>query len=581
METGYKTVVLKCEEEREGSDIFLLELELPEGALFNVRPGQFIVLNPENSCSVMPRPFSVVDVKNGVVSVLIKVVGKNTRIYSEFRQGKCVDISKPLGLPIPIDLNDESFILVGGSIGGAALVLQAKELGRQEKRLAVLLGAWEEAQLSGVEYFKKYSDIVEIITEIGDGETGFATDLLEKMLTIVDGSTVITCGPKPMLKKVAEICVTNGNKCIVMLEEVMACGVGSCKGCAVPMKDGSIKHVCCDGPAFLANEIDWNIFVPESVVKIQEIDELPHDAMRVEIDELELEYPTMNASGCLSIEALENGHFDYSKIGALVTKGVTLEPRSGNIMPRTCETPSGMINSIGLENLGVEKFISDELPRWLEKDKPVYVNISGFNVDEYMTMAMALNDTDIAGFEINISCPNLKKRKIFGTDPELSETVTRVVRSVTDKTLIVKLTPNVTNIVEIAKAVERAGADAVSLINTVQAMSIDTQTRKPKIGMVTGGLSGPAVRPIAVRMVHELYSANLGIPIIGMGGIDDAHSALEFFIAGADIVAAGTGGFSKRSIFNDINDVLSKALRSYGFLSVKELTGSLLIDNND
>ena len=302
-------------------------------------------------------------------------------------------------------------------------------------------------------------------------------------------------------------------------------------------------------------------------------------SMKVNLAGLELDYPAMNASGCLGLKALMDGSFDYSKLGALVTKGVTVLPRVGNKMPRICETDSGMLNSIGLENSGSDVFIRDELPVWLSWGKPVFVNISGFSVDEFAELAQILDDTAIAGYEVNISCPNLGSDKvIFGTDPELARKVTQAVRRVTNKIVIVKLTPNVTDIVSIARAAVEGGADAISLINTVQGMSIDPMTRRPKIAMVTAGLSGPAIRPIAVRMVHQLVQADLGVPIIGMGGIVDAESAAEFFMTGANVIASGTGSFSDRQIFTHINDGLEEIIKQYGFTSIKNLVGSVVIN---
>lgn len=577
METSYQAVVRRCVPEKDGSDVFLLELELANGSKFSASPGQFIVLEPGDKRSVMPRPFSIVEIEGNVVSVLIKVVGRNTKAYSELKPGERIGVIGPQGSAISIDKNTESCILVGGGIGGAALIFLAKEMIAQKKCCTVLLGARDKNQISGICFFEKYGADVMTITEVGEGQIGFVTDLLEESVAKDDGALVVACGPKPMLKKVAEVCSESGNPCLVMLEEVMACGMGSCKGCAVFGKDGSVKHVCTDGPAIDADWIDWQRFLPALIVDLPESSGLDKECMSVKLGDLQLEYPTMNASGCLAIEPLEEGRFDISKLGALLTKGVTVERKAGNAMPRTCETPAGMINSIGLENVGLEEFIQNELPRWTRLGKPVFVNISGFSIDDYIRLAEAVDKTSAVGVEVNISCPNIKDGGItFGIDPHLAYQVTNAVRQVTGKHVIVKLTPNVTDIVSIAKAVVDGGADSISLINTIQAMSIDPFTRKPKIGTMMGGLSGPAIRPVAVRMVRQLFQADLGVPIIGMGGIEDGESASEFFMAGANLIAAGTGGFSNRQVFTRINDGLEKLVKYHGFSSINQLVGSMI-----
>jgi dihydroorotate dehydrogenase (NAD+) catalytic subunit len=578
MKNYYQAEVSKCQPERQGSPNFLLELELEESAGFTAEPGQFVVLEPLNKRSVMPRPFSVVLVQDNTVTLLIKAVGENTKAYSQLKPGEKIRVIGPEGSLIPIEPEVASYILVGGGIGGAALVAPAKRLSELNKLSAVLLGARDESELAGLDFFHKYGIPVITITEIGAGTTGLVTDLLEKFLKEDSGkSTVITCGPKPMLKAVAEMSAEHGNQCLVMLEEIMACGMGSCKGCAVIGKDETVKHVCSDGPAIDADWIDWEAFLPTSVSALPESAPLQEVDMTASLGALTLAYPTMNASGCLAIGALEQGRFDYSRLGALVTKGVTVAARAGNQMPRTCETPAGMINSIGLENIGLKRFLTDELPRWLVLGLPVLVNISGFTLDEYVILARAIDKTKAVGVEVNISCPNIKQGGItFGIDSQAAYDVTRAVRQATSKLVIVKLTPNVTDITLIAKAVVRAGADAISLINTLQAMAIDPLTRRPRIATVFGGLSGPAIRPVAVRMVRQLYQADLGVPLIAMGGIEDGSSAAEFFIAGANMIAAGTGGFSNRWIFKQIIEELEKIITYHGFSSANELVGSLI-----
>lgn len=234
---------------------------------------------------------------------------------------------------------------------------------------------------------------------------------------------------------------------------------------------------------------------------------------------------------------------DLNKLGGIITKGTSLKPRSGNKPPRICETPSGMLNSIGLQNPGVEYFAQNDLP-WLRKfDTAIIVNACGSSIEEYVELCKILNTLDIDGVELNLSCPNVKAGCLaFGTTYEGVKEVTTAVRKVLDKPLIVKLTPNVTDITSTAKAVEDAGADAVSLINTLLGMSINIDTRRPNLANNTGGLSGPAVKPVAVRMVYQVANA-VNIPVLGMGGIVTGEDAVEFMIAGANAVSIGCGNF--------------------------------------
>lgn len=575
----YQAKVLNCRKETEDTDVFILELMLQDTQNFTVKPGQFVVLYPQNNTSVMPRPFSIVKSSANYITMLIKVVGANTKAYSQLKFGNKIIVSGPHGKGIPIDAKP-NYILVGGGIGGAGLVLLAITLARMHKKFYVLLGAKNKKQIAGISFFENYYPPAnKIITEEGTGETGLVTDLLESILKKDLGkSKIITCGPDKMLYRVSEMSKQYGNECQVILEELMACGVGSCKGCAVKGVDNTIKHICTDGPAFDAEWVDWQKIIPKlelkSLVKTK-------FALVVSEENMIWDYPIMNSSGCVGIEALESGKIDYSKMGALVTKGVTLYARQGNKMPRVCETPSGMINSIGLENIGAEEFIKNELPRWLSFGKPVIVNIAGSTIKEYKEIALLLKGIDdIAGIEINISCPNVEEGGMaFGTDANIAYEVVESVREcVKNKFLIVKLTPNVTDIVKIAKSVVFAGADAISLVNTVQAMAIDVATRRPKIRNVFGGLSGSAIRPMALYKVYQLAQADLGFPIIGMGGIDSGVAAAEFFMAGATAIAVGTGTLSNPNIFSLISDELEQICKSHQFKTIQEMIGSMLIE---
>ena len=258
---------------------------------------------------------------------------------------------------------------------------------------------------------------------------------------------------------------------------------------------------------------------------------------------IKMKNPVTVASGTFGYGREYSEFFDLGKLGAVITKGTSLKPKSGNKPPRICETASGMLNSIGLQNPGVEYFAENDLPNLRKYDTKIIVNACGSSIDEYVELCKILNTLDIDGVELNLSCPNVKEGCMaFGNTYEGVRRVTEAVRKVLEKPLIVKLTPNITNIAEIAKGVEDGGADAVSLINTLLGMKIDINTRRPVLANNTGGLSGPAIKPIAVRMVYQVSQA-VSIPILGMGGIVSGEDAIEFMLAGATAISIGAGNF--------------------------------------
>ncbi len=301
--------------------------------------------------------------------------------------------------------------------------------------------------------------------------------------------------------------------------------------------------------------------------------------LRVQIGRLTLSNPVTVASGTFGYGLEYSPFYDPARLGAIFLKGLTLEDRAGNPPQRLVETPSGLINAIGLQNVGYRRFLDEKLPALAALPGAIVANICGESVEEYVELAERLSAYPrIDALELNISCPNVKRGCIqFGSDPRQTEEVTRAVVAVTDRPVIVKLSPNVTSIPAMARAVEAGGAAAVSLVNTFVAMAIDVKTRRPRLANVTGGLSGPAIRPIAVRMVWEAYQA-VKIPIIGMGGISTTADALEFFIAGASAISVGTANFVQPTAPVEILDGLEAYLRQAALGSIAELVGSLRID---
>ena len=290
---------------------------------------------------------------------------------------------------------------------------------------------------------------------------------------------------------------------------------------------------------------------------------------------IELDNPIIPASGTFGYGKEFSELYDLDVLGSISFKGTTLQPREGNPLPRIAEAPSGMINSVGLQNPGIAAVIREELPQLRQRfHKPVMANISGFSVEEYVESCERLDQIEQIGWlEVNISCPNVHGGGMsFGTDPKQAAAVTSAVRAVTRKPVIMKLTPNVTDIAEIARACEGAGADGLSLINTVTAMRIDLRTRRPVLANVTGGLSGPAVFPIALRAVWQVYQA-VSIPLIGLGGISSAEDVIEMMLAGATAVEIGAANLRDPLICPKIIAALPEAMDRYGIRTLKELSG--------
>lgn len=300
--------------------------------------------------------------------------------------------------------------------------------------------------------------------------------------------------------------------------------------------------------------------------------------LSVDIGGLTLRNPVMTASGTFGYAREFKELLDLNRLGGLIVKGLSLEPSQGNPPPRIVETPSGMLNAIGLENVGLEAFIKDKVPFLKKLNTPVLVNIYGTHIDAYAALAARLNSVDaVTGIEVNISCPNVKEGGVaFGSDPRMAARVVRAIRLQYQGFLMVKLSPNVTDIVQIAQSVESAGADAISLINTLTGMAIDIHTRKPKIANITGGLSGPAIRPVAVRMVWQVAQA-VKVPVVGVGGIMTAQDALEFIIAGASAVQVGTANFINPQATMEIIDGLHHYLVAKGIGSIRELIASVKV----
>jgi len=300
--------------------------------------------------------------------------------------------------------------------------------------------------------------------------------------------------------------------------------------------------------------------------------------MHVNIGGIELKNPVMTASGTFGYANEFEKLIDLNRLGGIIVKGLSLEPSRGNPPPRILETPCGMLNAIGLENVGLEAFVKEKLPVLKMIEPPVFVNIYGKSMADYAELASRLEDIEeVSGIEVNISCPNVKSGGMaFGAYPESAARVVRAVRKSTTRPLMVKLSPNVTDITEIARSVEGEGADSISLINTITGMAIDIETRRPKLANITGGLSGPAIRPVALRMVWQVAQV-VKIPVIGVGGIMTAKDALEFLIAGAVAVQVGTANFINPHATIDIIEGIEAFLEERNIAELGDIIGTLNI----
>ncbi len=301
--------------------------------------------------------------------------------------------------------------------------------------------------------------------------------------------------------------------------------------------------------------------------------------LTVDLNGLKLKNPVMTASGTFGYGQEYMDFFDISRLGGIIVKGTTLNHREGNPYPRMAETPQGMLNAVGLQNKGIDYFISDIYPQIKDYDTNMLINVSGSTVEEYEEVACRVNELEnIPGIELNISCPNVKEGGMaFGTSCPSAVAVVNAVRKVYKKHLMVKLSPNVTNIAEIAHAVEQEGADSVSLINTLLGIAIDAESRRPLLSTITGGLSGPAVKPIALRMVWQVSQA-VKIPVVGLGGIMTATDAVEFLLAGASAIQIGTANFIDPLVSVKVIDGIEAYCEKHGFSSPTELIGAMITD---
>ncbi len=552
-------------------EVFILELKSDRP--INASPGQFVML--EALKSKIRRPFSIYSIEdNRLLGLLIKKRGKNTRAYAKLEPGEKIKVLFPLGKPLNPEAG-KSYLLIAGGMGFAALnyfILEAVKSGR---RVVVYFGSEDGSYNDIIKALKNRG--CEVISQVG----GKITDLLEEDLQEKAGFRqfeMIACGPKRMLKRVTELAETYRMECKVIVEEMMICGIGSCKSCAVFVKNSHMTmHACKDGPVFISKIIDWEKFCPEEKVEIVERKPLLQDPFKTVLlgqkgRSLQLDYPVMNGAGTLDTPAISSGQVNISKFGAILTKGICMDARPGNPTPRICEINGGLLNRIGLEGWGIVEFMWRHLPIWRSFGKRVIVTIFGKSVDEYGVLADIFESLGIGAIEMNLSCGNTEGR-IFAQSDKLTYRAVERVRQLFSGFLMVKLTPMVSDIIAIARPAVSAGADALTLINTPLGMSIDVMAGKSKIAGNYAGMSGEVIRPLGVRMVHQVASANLGVPIVGVGGIANGYDAAEYLMAGASAVQVGTELFSNPEVGVTICDGLLKIAVHHGVEKISDLIG--------
>ena len=563
-----------------GQQVVKLSIIIRRG-LDEPHPGQFFMLRVEKSKMLLGRPISVFSAYTTEdmelnLEFLILVKGEGTRELANLNPGDKIELLGPLGneFPMPNTHHDKA-CFVGGGIGVAPVAGMASRL---PGRTYDFYACFKESPY-GLERIHPF--IRAIATESGESGTvkGILSDILDADILRAHKYTVVyACGPTPMLGYVKKICDEAQVIAYLSMESHMACGVGACLGCSISTYDGK-KKVCKDGPVFPANIIRF------AEPKVKPIERTPVETvdLSVKIAGVKFKNPVIAASGTFGFGTEYEDLIDVSKLGGICSKGLTFNVTYGNSGVRVYEVPGGMLNSIGLENPGVEHFVNYELPKMKKLGPVVIANLSGHSYVDYLKGTDLLENSTVDMIELNISCPNVAVGGMtFGMDPEEAFKVTKLVRGATTLPLIVKLTPNAMELEQIIIKVVAAGADAISLVNTFQAMAIDIETGRPVFKNTYAGLSGPGIKPIALRMVHQAvktineYCHERKVPVIGLGGITTWQDAVEFIMAGASAIQVGTATFSNPNAMLQIISGLENYMKTHGYSSIEELRGVAL-----
>lgn len=570
------------------NSVFELIISVEGKENFLPNPGQFYMLQAVKGKSLLGRPISVYhteiisktsDKVFANIHFLILKKGLGTAELCNLTTNENVNILGPLGNVFPHPQNGKKVCIIGGGIGVAPVAGFAETLSKESYDFY--------ASFKSGSYGLNYVKANNLIITTDDGSVGIKgmlpSALNSKSLLNGKYNAVYACGPLPMLSYVKKIADGAGIPCWLSMESRMACGMGACLGCTINTTEG-FKRCCKEGPVFNANILDFSVLentspTPRGAVAPKKIEACDVD-LSVNLCGIKLKNPIIGASGTFGYGVEYSPLFDVNRLGGIASKGLTLEARQGNTGIRVWETPSGLMNSIGLQNPGIPHFIQNELPKMLSFDTVTLANLSGSSLETYVEGAKLLDKTAVPLIELNISCPNVKAGgAAFGMTSKAASEVVKEVRKVTSKPLIVKLTPQAPDIISVALSCIESGANALSLCNSFQGVAIDIEKGRPVFDNVRAGVGGPAIRPIALRYVFDMVQAInklpefRRVPIVGIGGIATWQDAVEFIMAGATALEVGTSTFSNPFSMINIIEGLSNFMAKKGFQNLQEMRG--------
>lgn len=555
--------------------VYMLKVEVTEENAQLPLAGQFYMLRAMKTGILLGRPISIFHAEktpHGVeLQFLILVKGKGTQELCALEADDKIQLLGPLGNTFAKPEATDKVCIVGGGIGVAPVAGFSENLNPNTYDFYACF----KSGSYGLENVKAKNLI--ITTDDGSvGTKGMVSAVLTAQKLKDEGySVVYACGPTPMLAYIKAICQEANVKCWISMEARMACGMGVCLGCTIPTTEG-YKRCCKDGPIFDGTILEF--LKPVATVKRPPLTEEPD--LSVEIAGVKFKNPLIGSSGTFGFGTEYAPLFDVNKLGGISSKGLTLEPRQGNSGIRLWETPSGLMNSIGLQNPGIPHFIEHELPEMMALDAVTIANLSGSTLESYVEGAKLLDKTDVPVIELNISCPNVAAGgAAFGMSCTAAHTATKAVREVTKKPLLVKLTPQSPELIDVALSCIKAGADGISLCNSFQGVAIDIETGRPVFDKIKAGFGGPAVRPIAVRLVYELVQAinqlpeNERVPVVAIGGVAGWQDVVEFIMAGATAVQVGTNTFANPMTMLECIEGLAEFMKRKGYKNIQEMKG--------
>lgn len=555
--------------------VYMLKVEVTEENAQLPLAGQFYMLRAMKTGILLGRPISIFHAEktpHGIeLQFLILVKGKGTQELCALEADDKIQLLGPLGNTFQKPTETDKVCIVGGGIGVAPVAGFSETLNPNTYDFYACF----KSGSYGLENVKAKNLI--ITTDDGSvGTKGMVSAVLTAQTLKEQGySVVYACGPTPMLAYIKSICQEANVKCWISMEARMACGMGVCLGCTIPTTEG-YKRCCKDGPIFDGTILEF--LKPVATVKRPPLTEEPD--LSVEIAGVKFKNPLIGSSGTFGFGTEYAPLFDVNKLGGISSKGLTLEPRQGNSGIRLWETPSGLMNSIGLQNPGIPHFIEHELPEMMALDAVTIANLSGSTLESYVEGAKLLDKTDVPVIELNISCPNVAAGgAAFGMSCTAAHTATKAVREVTKKPLLVKLTPQSPELIDVTLSCIKAGADGISLCNSFQGVAIDIETGRPVFDKVKAGFGGPAVRPIAVRLVYELVQAinqlpeNERVPVVAIGGVAGWQDVVEFIMAGATAVQVGTNTFANPMTMLECIEGLAEFMKRKGYKNIQEMKG--------